>query len=103
MSLYRCGVLQDRRAKKFRLEDMTLHNGMTFDTIVQQFVKSENIHFWSFKDDSNNTIQLPAILLTDTCKWPLSSSLYISPFTCFSCRPQRYLINQEAKHGYCDV
>ncbi|KAG0712201.1 hypothetical protein GWK47_019011 [Chionoecetes opilio] len=77
-----------RKAERFRLEDMQLRNGMAFDTIVQQFVKSENIHFWTFKDENEKTVLLPAILLTDTATFRTDPAS-----TCASvpCRPKDLL------------
>ncbi|MPC51347.1 hypothetical protein E2C01_045191 [Portunus trituberculatus] len=57
---------ENRRAERFRLEDMRLQSGMKFDNLLGEFVKSDNIHFWNAKDASNRTVQLPALLLTDT-------------------------------------
>lgn len=57
---------KNRRAERFRLEDMRLQSGMKFDNLLGDFVKSDNIHFWNAKDANNDTVQLPALLLTDT-------------------------------------
>lgn len=73
---------KDRKMRRFRLEDMKLHDGVFLDDFVKQVVRSENIHFWRFIDDKNATIQLPALLLTDT------ASLRRSPIdNCDKCRP----------------
>ena len=70
--------------ESYRLEDMVIKGGTTFGDILQQFARSENIHFWAFKDDTNTTISLPALLLTDTreCYIPLSLA-----FTFYSVYP----------------
>lgn len=80
-----------RKGERFRLEDLQLRTGMNFDDMVKRFVKSENIHFWSFKDDTNTTVPLPAILLTDT------GSFRNLPPNCDTCHPMDMLTEERTE------
>ncbi|XP_063845868.1 uncharacterized protein LOC135091811 [Scylla paramamosain] len=75
---------KDRRSQPFRLEDMKLSSGVKFDNLLEQFTKSDNIHFWNAKDFNGEPIQLPALLLTDT-----KNSRTLSTTNCITdpCRP----------------
>lgn len=74
---------KNRRAEPYRLEDMKLHSGMKYDNMVEEFVKSDNIHFWKAKDFAGNSIALPALLLTDTKSFRRMKSTCITD----PCRP----------------
>ncbi|XP_050709032.1 uncharacterized protein LOC126993907 isoform X1 [Eriocheir sinensis] len=73
---------KDRRGQRYRLENMVMINGGSLDPMIELIVECDNIHFWAFKDDRNNSIALPALLLTDTATFRSNPKE-----GCSTCRP----------------
>ncbi|XP_063604919.1 uncharacterized protein LOC134780240 [Penaeus indicus] len=77
---FTANYVKDRKAGMFRLQPMSVRDGLSYVGVLKMFNHQSHHPFWSFRP-SEELVPLPALLLTDTDVYRMSQDVCDRPCT----------------------